>query len=284
MLPTRLVTAMFALVSTVVWVAGAAEVEVRSTRHEGIEIDGDPSDWSGVPEQYYAEATRLTSIAHDDRYLYLQFRFGDAGLARSIMRRGVALWVCDNPDRIAFFGLRYRGSEAVLMALRALSAPDGEPQDGDLWPGPRPAEATPPRGRVPLGALEVVRDGEVERTIAAGTAEDGPSAASDVVDGSFVYELRLPLGELGPGSQTGGSERRVALGIQIGGLTEGERELLKDHRRSGRARMGGGTRGGAVRGRGLPPGAGLRPEGLQPGSTLWIEVVMDVPASRVPVR
>ena len=73
--------------------ADAAEKIESSPTGDRIALDGDPSDWEGIPITYLEDSLHVASIAHDDDNLYLMFRFADGGLARQILMRGVTLWV-----------------------------------------------------------------------------------------------------------------------------------------------------------------------------------------------
>ena len=83
---------------------------------QSIVVDGAIGDWKDVPVQYFDKGPRVTAIAHDDRFLYVQFRFSDLALARRVLRTGAIVWVNGAGDHEASFGLRYRGSAAAEKA------------------------------------------------------------------------------------------------------------------------------------------------------------------------
>ncbi len=81
-----------------------------------ITVDGEPSDWDGLPVAYLEDSLRVVSASHDEENLYLMYRFGDERLARRLLQRGVILWIngdgkAKNKDDA--FGIRYTGSEAI---------------------------------------------------------------------------------------------------------------------------------------------------------------------------
>lgn len=240
-----------------------AAAKVRAGAVQPITVDGSVADWHGVPVQYFDSGPRVTAIAHDDRFLYVQFRFSDLALARRVLRTGAIVWVCPARDHDASFGLRYRGTAAMEQALREADS-QGTGAPTELGPPPDASQRGAPEGpgappeRAPLGALEVLRYGVVDEVIAGGAQPDGHAAAGGVADGVFAWELRIPLSEvssaagLNPDAKSG----KIAIGFQMSGMTAAEREAMRE-----RMRPSGGPGGGGPRGGGAPPGGGGPPEG-----------------------
>ena len=290
-----------AAIAAVVLLAGGVSAAgggaVRAARVGAITVDGDIADWKSVPVQYYENGPRVTAVARDDRFLFVQFRFSDLALARRVLRSGAIVWVNGDGKHEPGFGLRFRGTPAVEKALQELDGAGGAPAP----PGGQPGGGSPPVGmpappggmrgggpptggptpeRPPLGALEVLRDGVVDEVIASGAVPDGLAAAAAVADGVFAFELRVPLAELarsgvatGAGAAAGGATR-AAVGFQMNGMTGAERETMRE-----RMRSGGGFGGGFGGGRGGPggdlPGGGMPggPEGrTRGGETVWVDV------------
>ena len=286
--------------------AGAATAlaggTIRAAKVQGITIDGNVADWKDVPVQYFDSGPRVTAVAHDDRFLYVQFRFSDLALASRVLRTGAIVWVNGAGDHEAGFGLRYRGTPAAEQALAAArgsvdtpaaglpGGPDGMPGGGG--PPPERGMAT---GRAPLGALEILHLGVVDDVITSGAAPDGPAASCAVTDGVFAYELRVPLAEIalvgagaGAGGNAAGEPVTVAVGFQMSGMTAAERDAMRERMRSGGGGPGGGPSGGFGGGRGGPPGGGAPggPGGGFPGGgpsrsgqdrmrrseTVWVDV------------
>jgi hypothetical protein len=211
--------------------AGAAEkLESTFTSHEMV-LDGDPVDWQGFPIAYLEDSLHVMSIAHDGNNLYLMYRFADHGLARRILMRGVTLWI--NGDgktkkKNEEFAVRYPGSEQIAEQF----------EDEDSWQGrSRPDETgTTGRGGPPPslasmrqvpGRLTVIRMG-MKETVDENDP-DGPTAASAHNEGVFCYELKIPFAGIGGtiADTSPSKKRKVAIGIQIGGMTEAEMEMLE---------------------------------------------------------
>ncbi len=219
-------------------VPDAAAVEkVESTPVEGtVVLDGDDSDWNPTPSIYLEESLRAVSIAHDRENLFIMFRFADRDLARIIMRRGVILWF--NGDGKAKtkdedFAVRYPGSQQISENL------DSGEFHGDGWriadtdasghPYP-PGELASLR-QVP-GRLTVIRMGFKEPT--AENSADGPAAESKYAGEHYCYELRIPFADIGGriAEAAQSKNRKIAVGVEIGGLTSAEREMIRSAKRA----------------------------------------------------
>ncbi len=91
-------------------------------------LDGDPSDWEGIPIAYLKDSLHVSAIAHDDDNLYLMYRFADEGLARRLLMRGVTLWINGDgktKNKKEEFAVRYPGSEQIAEQF----------EDEDPWEG-----------------------------------------------------------------------------------------------------------------------------------------------------
>jgi hypothetical protein len=240
-----------------------------------VAVDGDVGDWSGVPVTYLENGPRVTAIAHDDRFLYLYFHFSDVELARRVLHSGAIIWLNPEDKHKADFGVRYRGTEAELKALREIEQGNGgAPQPGGAPPPTAPQQGAPPRGepprgeppperppqegppagdpdgatrrpaRAPLGALEVIHKGAADTVIPGGAKPDGAAAACRFADGVFTYELRIPLADAGETAATAAPGKRVvAVGFQMGGPTPAERDAMHERAPDGGS-AGGGPGGG----------------------------------------
>ena len=296
--PATLMPITAAIVLAVASAAGAATA-IKAAKMQTIVVDGVVGDWEGVPVQYFDKGPRVTAIAHDDRFLYVQFRFSDLALARRVLRTGAIVWVNGAGDHEASFGLRYRGSAAAEKALMAAGT-DGGTQPAGMTPPPA-GQSTPPgdapgggappsgrgpepAGRAPLGAVEVLRLGVVDEVIDSGTAPDGAAAACGVADGVFAYELRIPLAELALAG-VAGAPLTVAVGFQMGGMTPAERDAMRERMRSSGGPPGGGGGmpggggggmpggGGGMRGGGPGGGpSGGRESRARSSETVWVDV------------
>ncbi len=58
---------------------------------------------------------------------------------------------------------------------------------------------------------------------------DGPTAASTFNEGIYCYELKIPFTDIGGkiADASPSKKGKVAIGVQIGGMTEAEMEMLE---------------------------------------------------------
>jgi hypothetical protein len=254
---------VFSFLCPSTWVSAAEKID-SSHAGDRIALDGDSSDWEGIPVTYLEDSLRIAAIAHNDGSLYLMYRFADENLARQLLMRGVTLWVNGdgkNKKKNEDFAVRYPGSEQIAEHFEGEDAWDQqyraetEGSETSGHSGPPPSLAS--MRHVP-GQLTVIRMG-VKETIAENNSE-GPTAASALIEGVFCYELKIPFADIGGrvANTDPTRERKIAIGIQIGGMTEAEMETAQaamQERTGSRGETGG--RGGEMGGMGgRPPGGG----------------------------
>jgi hypothetical protein len=264
-------------------------------------VDGSSADWEGVPVVYLEKSLRALAVTHDQDNFYLMYRFADERLARELLDRGVILWVnsegkAKNKDEA--YGLRYGGSTGIQTALEEIAVQwHGDPRDGPQESRqPPPRTPGPERMRTHADELTRIRLG-VKETVEQGT-EGEPAAASAASGQGFCYELRIPIADIGGkvAALASTEPRRIAVGIQIGGLTEAEAEAATGvpHDMAGGGGpppgdSGGGHGGvGGMGGMGGPAGGGPPmggPPGGGPGAAgkrrdpeiSWLELVLRPP-------
>jgi hypothetical protein len=243
--------------------AAAAEKIESSPTGDRIVLDGDPSDWEGVPITYLKDSLHVSAIAHDNDNLYVMYRFADEGLARRLLMRGVTLWI--NGDgktkkKKEEFAVRYPGSAQIAEQFK-----DEDPRE-EQYRAETEGSGTPGRGGPPPslasmrqvpGQLTVIRMGMKE----TGNENDagGSTAASAFNEGVFCYELKIPFADIGGkiADASPAKKRQVAIGVQIGGMTQAEMETLQAAMREEMGSAGGtGGRGGGGMGSGPPSGMG----------------------------
>ena len=242
--------------------AVAVEKIESSPAGDRIVLDGDPSDWEGIPINYLKDSLHVSAIAHDDDNLYVMYRFADEGLAHQLLMRGVTLWI--NGDgktkkKKEEFAVRYPGSAQIAEQFK-----DEDPRE-EQYRAETEGSGTPGRGGPPPslasmrqvpGQLTVIRMGMKE----TGNENDagGPTAASAFNEGVFCYELKIPFADIGGkiADASPAKKRQVAIGVQIGGMTQAEMETVQAAMKEKMGSTGGtGGRGGGMGG-GPPSGMG----------------------------
>jgi hypothetical protein len=269
-----------------------------------ITLDGDPADWEGISVVYLEESLRTLAVTHDQDNLYLMYRFADDRLARNLLARGVILWVnsegrTKNKDEA--YGLRYGGSSQIERSFEEAPTPSqGSPPDDSQDNRRPPHPPGPERGRTRPDELTRIRFGVKEPV--ARTSDAEPAAASAAVEDGFCYELRIPIADIGGkvAAQAPVETRKIALGIQIGGLTEAEAEAMESAPPEmpgggGAPPGGGGGARGGMGGMGGPGGGGPSmggPPGGGPGGMkkraraeiVWLTVVLEAtPGAEGPI-
>ena len=294
-------------------VTAAAESQ-PATRVSAITVDGAIDDWGTVAMQESETEPKLTAVAQDGAFLYATFSTRDLEAARRVLRSGGILWVNVRGAHSEAYGLRYRGTEAVQRSVNdAFKAQQAAEQtQAETAPSTGAPAAAAPSGsaqaaagqdsqrrrrntqdgtqRAPLGTLEVLEDGAVIELLNDGARDGGPAAACAFAGGVAVYELRVPLAEIGIPA---GSERAIAVGFQIGGRTQAERDAAASRQTAGRSGAGGQRRTiPAPWGESTPAGEGSTAttgSGAQAApaesrrrttyETLWHDVAITVPAA-----
>jgi len=241
--------------------AEAAQKIESSATGQPILLDGDPSDWEGIPIVYLKDSLHVSAIAHDDDNLYLMYRFADEGLARRLLMRGVTLWINGDgktKNKKEEFAVRYPGSKQIAEHFENEDPREqgyrtetgGSDTSGRGGPPPSLASMR----QIP-GELTVIRMGMKEMKDENDTA--GPTAASAFSEGVFCYELKIPISDIGGKIADAGLAKKVAIGVQIGGMTQAEMESMQAAMREKMGGTGGqGGRGGGGMGGGPPSGMG----------------------------
>jgi hypothetical protein len=243
--------------------AAAADKIESSPTGDRIVLDGDPSDWEGVPIIYLKDSLHVSAIAHDDDNLYLMYRFADEGLARRLLMRGVTLWINGDgktKNKKEEFAVRYPGSEQIAEQFKD-EDPRKQQSQADTEGSETPGRGGPPPSLASMrqvpGQLTVIRMGMKETGNENDTA--GPTAASAFNEGVFCYELKIPIADIGGkiADASPAEKRQLAIGVQIGGMTQAEMESLQAAMREKMGATGGqGGQGGGGMGGGAPAGMG----------------------------
>ena len=269
----RIVSSIFVIAAGLMLILAVSEVHAGASISNGIPdqsivVDGDAPDWEGVELHYFEEGIRTVGVTHDADHLYVMWRFGDERLARRVLARGVTVWVNGDGKKKEIVGIRYPGSKLIVEALPPLESEQLPSGIDEGQAGRMRHEFT-----VCDPGVVTIFDGEVEIDLPEEN-ENGPVAASAIHDGVFVYEMRIPFTTIGGevASEAATDQRKVAVGLQVGGLSPAEQEAMQEKMREKRLGDGmGGGMGGGMSGRGgggMGPGmGGGRPGGPSGGRT-----------------
>jgi hypothetical protein len=291
-------TSMAAMVALVNPVCAGTKVDSR-VPSQVLAIDGDTSDWQGLATIYLEDSVRVVGIAHDATNLYLSWSFSDERLARTVLSRGVTMWLDGEDKKKRTFGVRYTVSEALAKEI-SLDPRDKNP-DQELarhqdFRGPGPGFEM--RRLQDPGTITVI-NGETQEVFAESSDSTGLKAASALQDGVYCFELAVPLQMIGGkvSEQPEDKDRQLRVGVEIGGLSDAEREAMKEQMEEmrgkrmgmgmgmgGRGGMGGGMgggRGGGMgggmgggRGGGMGPGGMGGRSGMRESKPEWLKVTL----------
>ncbi|UCH83724.1 MAG: hypothetical protein JSW50_14945 [Candidatus Latescibacterota bacterium] len=230
-------------------------------RHVEVAIDGDNSEWSNC-STYLEDEDFAVGVMNDADYLYISLSTADREVQRQVMMSGMIVWVDVTNDKAKSFGVRFP------LGMR----------EGDMRERIQEMRDRPdPPDRAEMQQQFVRQIGEMDRFEMIGPHEGNVRLLQiedskyvkvklGVINGAFVYELRVPLDKqkdylYGLGAKPGDN---IAIGWDSPEIDRGEMrgmgggEMGGGGRGGGGGGYGGGRKGGGMGGAG---GLGMRPPG-----------------------
>jgi hypothetical protein len=220
---------------------------------KAVVVDGDDGEWPGPLMQISEKPPIVASVQNDNNFLYLVLAASDQATRMQILRQGLVVWFDPAGGTKKEFGIKYPiGGGYPMRGGRGGSGGHGDPggynggsgsgDPGDPQSSDRPR---PPRPEAPPNRLEVM--GAKKDDVRSFTADQVPGIAVKLgeVEGSAVYELKVPL--------AGSVEFPYAIGAKAGtaiGLTIETPKLEMPSEGRGGYGGGGGGFGGGMGGRG----------------------------------
>jgi hypothetical protein len=232
---------------------GAADKRQRidsAWREKEVVVDGDYGEWKGPLIAVDAKDPITAAAVNDGQFLYVVLSTSEPALRMQILRQGLIVWFDPAGGTKKHFGLKY---PVGIMSEDGAERVRGGRRPPDLGNG-QSGEARDPEQAVarlePTNRLEVL--GPEKDDAHSFVADMAPGIAVKVgqVQGSLVYELKVPIGRT--------PEFPYAIEARPGALIGFGLETPKFERPSeGRGGGGGmGGMGGGGRGRGGMGGAG----------------------------
>lgn len=253
-----------------------------------INIDGSEADWRDALTPVQKEKITV-GFLNDEDYLYLTLLSTDEGVLQQVMLQGMTVWFDPAGEKEKAVGVRF-----PLGLLEA---------GGGFGPGARRGQGEPPlEGWRPgedvgllrrafsdemLQELDLLREDGNEQMRMPREAVPGLSAYASIQNGTFIYEMKIPIRANGEQVFAVGASPGQEIGI---GFETPEIERPQMGTPGGRPRGGGGMPGGAppggappgggmgMPGAGMPPGGGGRPGGGAPGQQdplkAWVKVTL----------
>jgi hypothetical protein len=242
---------------------------------EPVKVDGEMTEWPSGSTVYFEDSGVQLGLRNDSENLYVLFRFGNQAWARAIRRGGLTLWLDNSGKKKKDFGIRYAGGPSP-----------SEMQKGEMSNRGGFLDSLTPEQQQRLidmqtdAAHQVIvinKKSDQEITISA-DGSSGPEVSFGSPQDTYTYEFSIPLqksdvSHYGIGAQPG---QAISLGLEWGGMSESNRERMREERGGG---MGGGGEGGRGRG-GM--GGGRGGPGMQPPEKqeIWVKTQLASPPAK----
>lgn len=246
----------FYLSLVLVLTAGCGEKIESTWKNQELTMDGDGQDWEGFPLQYNEEMKVVYGIANDDKNLNFMIRFNDPDLARMFSIRGFTLWLNNEDNEKRKIGIHYKDEE-MKDRFMAWSRERKLNRENRTDPSQLSIE---PRGIFTLAKNDSITGISIDEIA-------GFEAVAAMKDNMYCYEFTVPL-SLREGllfSLDASGKREIKIGLEISGMSEEEKERIKEEMASKRGSSGSGgsgMRGGGMKGGG---GKGMRGNGMRGG-------------------
>lgn len=222
--------------------AGCKEELTASHRPPGpMTLDGQTSDWEGIPALIYGKERATLRICNDDENLYLLFETGDPRTARMVRFTGITLYLDKSGKKSKNFFVRFKGGPSEMRGR-------GPREGADRRDG---ASAFEMDFDTTTHFICFEKDNIIEKEIPTDGGE-GPAIAYSANGAAFVYEFRIPLSKSIVRYYGIGALPADKIGV---GLIWGDRSAFQQNS-SGR-----GFSGGRGTGIGSPTGGGGRGSG-----------------------
>jgi hypothetical protein len=228
---------------------GGPAMEVQSQWSDSaVVLDGIANDWAKFPLEYSEEEKISLGVRNDSENIYFVLLSRDEQMVRKIQMAGVTLWFDTTGGKKKEFGIRYRGSVALMESLQKES---GLPEN---VPPEQKARFEEMHSKM-RGMITVLTKGK--EVSMPENDPTGPAAASADQDGTFGYEFRIPIVANDSISHAIGASagNEISVGLEVGGIDRQTREAM----------MREGPEGGGPPGGGMPGGGGRRMPGGGPG-------------------
>ncbi len=220
-----------------------------------IVVDGHQDDWSGALAPFGTEPVSI-QVANDGDALYVRLSASDAGTRREILRQGLIVWFDEGGGAKKRLGVHYPVHEGGSGGWE-------RGRGGHARSDPEAAQDAPSERIDILGASK-----DDARSLTRDHAS-GVEVALSTVEGSLVYELKIPLAKSADHPYAIGAAPGATIGIGL--------ETPKMERPSGQESngyggghgggmggRGGGGMGGGMHGRGMPREGGGTHDYQQP--------------------
>jgi hypothetical protein len=277
------VLCLLSLISLTVLVACKSQNLTTYWSSNPAKIDGDMDDWTGSPMVYFEDTGLQLGLRNDSDNLYVLLRFSNQSWARAIHVGGMTVWIDNSGSEKKNVGIRYYGGPSLPDSERWRPSNEGGFEES-LTPEQQQRLADVQKTRREQLVWIDKKDNSEKTLPTDGT--DGPAAGFSSSRDTYTYEFSLPLSRVdvthyGIGAQPG---QTIALGLEWGGTSMGNRQHAMSERPEGppgggEGGWGGsppeGRRGGRGGGWGGRSGEGSRPQTTEK-QELWIKTKLAI--------
>jgi hypothetical protein len=245
-IPTKIL--MLLAFAGLILMGGCKNTEVQSQwSAEPVKVDGEMTEWPSGSTVYFEDPGVQLGLRNDSQNLYVLFRFGNQAWARAIRMGGLTLWLDNSGKKNKDVGIRYNGGPSLLDS--GMQKPGMAGQGGFLDSlTPEQKERFMEWQKKDMAdQLKVIYKKSGQEVFIPTNGSSGPAVSFGSPQGTYTYEFSIPLqksdvSRYGIGAQPG---QAISLGLEWGGMSESNRERMREERGGG---MGGGGEGGGGRG------------------------------------
>ncbi len=191
MVTTRWITAAPLVIAALALMVGCQSEQVQSSwSMENVLIDGQRTDWIGIPTTYLKDSAVQLGLCNDDDNLYILLRFTDEKKAFVMRRNGLSIWIDKTGRKQKKFGIRYYGGPPLSEMRRW--GPTGSRMPLDSVTTERQRRFRD-RQLPPADQIEVIIDGGEQAVSLSDDGSGGPLASFHGAKGIYTYEFSIPL-------------------------------------------------------------------------------------------
>lgn len=163
------------LISAALFLSACSSDKFNSSwKQSEINIDGNSSDWSGIPMNYVEDMQIMYGVINDAQNMDVVIRFSDHRLARHLGMRGVTFWFDGENDRTAGF---HYADETIPRSREQFS---------------REQSTQPQSNYIPSGSFTLKFSKETDERILISDEPDFEAAFGEN-EGLYSLEMRMPL-------------------------------------------------------------------------------------------
>ncbi len=153
-------------------------------RDREVVVDGNNGEWAGPLVQIDEKVAATAAAMNDGQFLYIVLSASDTATRRQILRQGLIVWFDPGGGDKKHFGLKFPVGVPFDEAARGRGSRDR---------GSRPPDPAQDSELEPTDRLEVYGPKKDDARSFVATMAPGIAVKIGQVEGSLVYELKIPI-------------------------------------------------------------------------------------------